>query len=76
MSKSTHVMYDKDSGDWYSKDSGNERASRRFDTQQQAADWATGHAKNVGSELNVHRKDNNQIRYKNSHGNDPRNIKG
>lgn len=74
--KSTHVMYDKDKGDWYSKDSGNDRASRRGGTQKEVADWSRQHSARIGSELSIHRKDDNTIRQKDSHGNDPYPPKG
>ena len=70
--KTTHVMYDKDKGDWYVKDGGNSRASKRgFGTQKDAEDWGRSHSQKEGSELLTHRKDNNQIRKADSHGNDP-----
>lgn len=38
-------MYDKGKGDWYVKDGGNSRASKRgFDTQKEAEDWGRSHS--------------------------------
>ncbi|WP_409425918.1 DUF2188 domain-containing protein [Pseudoalteromonas sp. RW-H-Ap-1] len=57
------------------KKSGSERASKHFDTQAEAIQWAKGVAQNQKSELYVHGKDG-KIREKNSYGNDPHPPKG
>ncbi len=53
----------------------NERASRVFDTKQDAVDWGRQHSKNEHTEFIVQKGDG-EIQFKDSHGNDPRNIKG
>lgn len=70
----THVVPAKDGG-WNVKRGGASRASGHFDTKQQAVDRAREISRNAESELKIHNKDG-QIAQSDSHGNDPRNIKG
>lgn len=67
MSKQTHITPHPDG--WASKDTGNGRASRVFDTKQDAVNWGRGHSRGVGSELVIHNR-NGQIGQKDSHGSD------
>lgn len=60
---------------WAVQRSGSERPSHVFDTQQQAIDRGREISRNQGTELVIHGRDG-RIREKDSHGNDPRRIKG
>tara|TARA_B100000508_G_C11465630_1_gene282062 strand:- start:8069 stop:8296 length:228 start_codon:yes stop_codon:yes gene_type:complete len=71
--KNQHVVKDKDG--WAVKGAGNAKATKKTRTQKQAIDVAREIAKNQSSELIIHGK-NGRIREKDSHGNDPKNIKG
>lgn len=71
MVNQIHTMKDKETGTWYNKQDGAKRASNAgFATQKEAADAARNIAINQGLEHSIHRADNNQIREKNSYGND------
>lgn len=64
-----HVTYDKDDEQWKATRAGGQRASGTFDTQADAISRANQLAANSGGgEVNIHRKDNNQIRDKNTIG--------
>lgn len=64
-------MYNKKTETWYNKKDGAERASNSgFSTQKEAANAARNIAINQRLEHSIHRADNNQIREKNSYGND------
>lgn len=70
-SKQIHVMYDKNSKTWYGKQDNSDRKSfTGKPTQAEAIDRAREIAQNNKQELSIHRKDNNQIREKNSYGKD------
>lgn len=71
--KNQHVVKHPDG--WAVKGAGNSKATKVTKTQKDAADVARNIAKNQQSELLIHGR-NGQIREKDSHGNDPRNIKG
>jgi len=71
--KNQHVVKHPDG--WAVKGAGNSKATKVTKTQKEAADVARNIAKNQQSELLIHGR-NGQIREKDSHGNDPRNIKG
>lgn len=71
--KNQHVV--KHPNGWAVKGAGNSKATKVTKTQKEASDVARGIAKNQKSELLIHGR-NGQIREKDSHGNDPRNIKG
>lgn len=60
---------------WAVQRSGSERPSHVFDTQQQAIDKGREISRNQGTELVIHGR-NGRIREKDSHGNDPRTVKG
>lgn len=74
MGNSHHVVSNPNSG-WDVKKSGAEKASVHTDTKQEAIDKARVISRNAGTELFIHGKDG-KIQSKDSHGNDPRNIKG
>ena len=64
-----HVTYDRDDEQWKAKRAGGQRASGRFNTQAEAIARANQLAANAGGgEVNIHRKDNNEIRDKNTIG--------
>jgi hypothetical protein len=71
--KNQHVVKHPDG--WAVKGAGNSKATKVTKTQKEAADVARNIAKNQQSELLIHGR-NGQIREKDSHGNDPKNIKG
>lgn len=71
--KNQHVVKHPDG--WAVKGAGNSKATKVTKTQKEATDVARNIAKNQQSELLIHGR-NGQIREKDSHGNDPRNIKG
>jgi len=71
--KNQHVVKHPDG--WAVKGAGNSKATKVTRTQKEAADVARNISKNQQSELLIHGR-NGQIREKDSHGNDPRNIKG
>jgi hypothetical protein len=72
--KSHHVVPNSDGG-WDVKKSGSERASKHYDTKQEAVDGAREISQNQGTELYIHGKDG-KIQQKDSHGNDPYPPKG
>lgn len=74
MSKTHHVVPNPDGG-WDVKKGDGEKSIKHTDTKQEAVDIARGISKNQQSELVIHNKDG-KIGSKDSHGNDPRNIKG
>lgn len=67
--KERHVVPNIDGG-WDSKRENAERASRKFETKDEAMDWSKVKAKQEGSELIPHRKDGT-IQNPISYGNDP-----
>lgn len=69
MSKGTHVVPNPNGG-WDVKQEGAQRASRHFDTKQDAVDKGREISQNQGTEFVVHGKDG-RIQTKDSHGNDP-----
>ncbi|TGE20895.1 DUF2188 domain-containing protein [Hymenobacter metallicola] len=73
MGKNVHVT--PRSNGWAVKSAGAERASAIKPTQAQAIAAARQQAARNGSELVIHGR-NGQIRAKDSHGSDPRNIPG
>ncbi|MGO2117437.1 MAG: DUF2188 domain-containing protein [Fusobacterium sp.] len=61
--------------EWQVKKGGSSKATKLFDTQKSAIEYAKEIAKNQKTELCIHGKDG-QIREKNSYGNDPCPPKG
>jgi hypothetical protein len=74
MTKSHHVVHNPNGG-WDVKVGGGERAIKHFDNKQPAVNLARQISQNQDSELVIHNM-NGQIGHKDSHGHDPRNIKG
>ena len=70
MSKKSHHVVPAPKGGWSVKKGGAERASKHFDKQEQAIDWARNASRNAKGELVIHRKDGT-IRSKDSYGHDP-----
>ena len=70
MSKKDRHVVPSASGGWAVRQSGAERASRVFDNQQKAVEYARTLAKKEHSELYVHGKDGT-IKGRNSYGRDP-----
>lgn len=71
--KNQHVVPHPDG--WAVKGAGNTKATLVTNTQKEAIDAGRAIASNQQSELVIHRP-NGQIRAKDSHGHDPKNIKG
>ena len=69
-----HVLPD-GKGGWNVKGAGNSRNTVHFDNKADAVKRARDISKNQHSELVVHNRDG-QISSKDSHGHDPRSIKG
>ena len=67
--KERHVVPNKDGG-WDSKRENAKKASKHFDTKDDAMKWSREQIKEEGSELIPHRKDGT-IQNPDSHGNDP-----
>ena len=70
MSKASKHVVPSGTGGWAVKNSGAIRATRTFETQQQAVSYGRDAAKKVGAELYIHRRDGT-IMDKRSYGNDP-----
>jgi len=70
MSKKSQHVVKGSKGGWAVKKGGSERASKTFDTQQEAIDYGRQVAKNQKAEFYVHGRDG-RIRSKDSYGNDP-----
>ena len=70
MTKASKHVVPSGTGGWAVKNSGATRASRTFETQQQAVTYAQDAAKKVGTELYIHGRDGT-IKDKRSYGNDP-----
>jgi hypothetical protein len=71
--KNQHVV--KHPEGWAVRGAGNEKVTKVTNTQQEAIEIARGISKNQESELFIHGR-NGQIRERDSHGHDPKNIKG
>ena len=74
MGKDQHVV-PAPNGGWNVKGEGNQRATRHTDTKAEAESIARQISHNQHSELVVHNRDG-KISEKDSHGHDPRNVKG
>ncbi|KMO46903.1 DUF2188 domain-containing protein [Lacticaseibacillus rhamnosus] len=74
MGKDQHVV-PADQGGWNVLGAGNSRATLHTDTKAEATAAARQIARNQKSELIIHNQ-NGQISGKDSHGHDPRKIKG
>ena len=73
--KKTYNVTPAKNGGWDVKGAGAERAYRNVDTKKEAVSIAREVSRNQQAEL-VIRNRNGQIAQKDSHGNDPRHIKG
>jgi hypothetical protein len=67
--KSHHVVPGPDGG-WSVRKGGASRASKHFENQSEAVDWARKVSKSEGGEVAIHRRDGT-IREKDSYGRDP-----
>lgn len=74
MAKQEHVLPNPNGG-WDIKANGAKKVYKHFSNKKTAVSEAIMVSKNQKAELSVHNKDG-KIAYKNSYGNDPRNIKG
>lgn len=74
MAKSHHVMPNPKGG-WDVKVGGGEKSIKHTDTKQEAVNVARKISQNQGSELVIHNKDG-AIGKKDSHGHDPKDVKG
>jgi hypothetical protein len=70
MAKASKHVVPNPAGGWAVKNSGSVRASKTFDTQQQAVGYGRQVAKKSGTELYIHGRDGT-IKDKRSYGNDP-----
>ena len=73
MKKQIHIVPNSDRGGWDAKRPNAERASKHFDTKQEAMNWSRELAKKEGLEMIPHLK-TGQIQNPNSYGNDPSSI--
>ncbi len=71
--KNQHVVPHE--GDWAVKGAGNGKATVVVPTQQEAINIGRQISQNQNSELFIHNRQG-QIRERDSHGHDPKNIKG
>lgn len=70
MARKSHHVVKNPKGGWSVKRGGTSKASKVFDTQADAINYARDVSKNQGSELIIHGKDG-RIRRTASHGKDP-----
>ncbi len=71
----THHVVPNPQGGWNVRRGGAERASGHFETKQEAIDRGREMSRNAGTEFKIHKRDG-RIGQSDSHGNDPRSIKG
>lgn len=70
MPRSTHHVVPDSGGGWNVKKGGADRASKHFDTKQEAVDWGRQVSRNQETEFLIHGKDG-KIQQSDSHGGDP-----
>ena len=70
MKRDTHHVVPNPEGGWDVKRGGGEKASRHFETKQEAIDGGREISRNQGTELIIHNRDG-RISQSDSHGNDP-----
>ena len=75
MSRKEHHVVPNQQGGWDVKRDHASRASKHFETKQEAIDWGRGVSQNQSSEFIIHNKDG-KISGADSHGNDPFPPKG
>jgi uncharacterized protein YdaT len=73
--KTHHVVPGGSKGGWDVKKGGADKASSHYETKQDAVKAAREISKNQKTELVIHNSDG-KIGPKDSHGNDPRKVKG
>jgi hypothetical protein len=71
----THHVVPSHEGGWSVRRGGGARASRHFDTKQQAVDYGREVSRNQETELRIHNRDG-RIAQSDSHGRDPYPPKG
>ena len=71
----THHVVPNSGGGWDVRRGGGRRSSGHFDTKQDAVDRGRQISRNADTELKIHNRDG-RIGQSDSHGNDPRTIKG
>jgi hypothetical protein len=71
----THHIVPSPRGGWDIRRGGASRSSGHFDTKREAVDRGRELSRNAQTELKIHNRDG-RIAQSDSHGNDPRNIKG
>lgn len=71
----THHVVPSDRGGWDVRRGGADRASGHFDTKREAVDRGREISRNAGTEFKIHNQDG-RIAQSDSHGNDPRNVRG
>lgn len=71
----THHVVPNSGGGWDVRRGGAERASGHFDTKRAAVDRGREISRKAGTEFKIHNQDG-RIAQSDSHGNDPRKIKG
>lgn len=76
MAEKDYNVYKGEDGKWRGERQDSSRASVVGDTQSEVFEATRELAKKSGSEVSIHRGDNNRIRAKHSYGNDPRSTKG
>lgn len=75
MSEQHHVVYSHEKKSWGIKVENGVKSIQDFETKDEAITRARELSINNGTELIIHRKDG-AIKQKDSHGNDPKDIKG
>jgi hypothetical protein len=75
MANQTHVVPNPKGG-WDVKQDDAERASRHFETKQDAVEFGRDLSKRQGTELVIHNKSEGEISQKDSHGSDKNPPKG
>lgn len=68
--KEIHIVSNSKRGGWDTKRENAERASRHFETKQEAKEWSREQAIKIKAEVIPHGKDG-KIQNPNSYGNDP-----
>lgn len=71
----THHVVPSVEGGWNVRRGRSSRSSGHFDTKREAVQRAREISRNAETELKIHNR-NGRIAQSDSHGNDPRNIKG
>jgi hypothetical protein len=70
MKRDTHHVVPNPEGGWDVKRGGGEKASRHFETKQEAIEGGREISRNQGTEFIIHNRDG-RISQSDSHGNDP-----